>query len=141
MGFRRQDLQIAFSVPGTDSFTVWGYGTTDTLEEVLTPNYLQHGGALVELGDLIYIRTRPRRDPVDGRQVGELRTALVMVSGVERGRPSLRLVQDFGTPDGEGCPAAGDAMATAPRSSAPREPIKRRRGRPPLRRESRDHLG
>jgi hypothetical protein len=34
MSFRRSDLQEAFFVPGTHAFRVWGYGTTDPLEEV-----------------------------------------------------------------------------------------------------------
>jgi hypothetical protein len=37
MGFRRSDLQEAFFVPGTHAFRVYGYGTTDPLEEVLAP--------------------------------------------------------------------------------------------------------
>ena len=39
MGFRRSDLQEAFFVPGTHPFRVWGYGTTDPLEELLGPDY------------------------------------------------------------------------------------------------------
>jgi hypothetical protein len=37
MGFRRSDLQEAFFVPGTHAFRVYGYGTSDPLEEVLAP--------------------------------------------------------------------------------------------------------
>ena len=39
MAFRRSDLQEAFFVPGTYAFRVWGYGTTDPLEEVLREDY------------------------------------------------------------------------------------------------------
>ena len=39
MVFRRSDLQEAFFVPGTHAFRVYGYGTTDPLEEVLAPDY------------------------------------------------------------------------------------------------------
>ncbi|HEX3210553.1 MAG TPA: hypothetical protein VHQ91_14290 [Geminicoccaceae bacterium] len=34
MTFRRSDLQEAFFVPGTRAFRVYGYGTSDRLEEV-----------------------------------------------------------------------------------------------------------
>jgi hypothetical protein len=39
MGFRRSDLQEAFFVPGAQAFRVYGYGTTDPLEEVLGAGY------------------------------------------------------------------------------------------------------
>ncbi len=141
MGFRRHDLQEAFFIPGTYDFRVWGYGTTDTLEEMLRPNYLQGARSLVHLGDLIYVSTRPGRDPVDGREVGETRAALVMVSGWHNGDASLRLVQDFGRPEGDGPGAANDGPSAATGSemnaavlpmanAAPQEPMKRGRGRP-----------
>jgi hypothetical protein len=44
------------------------------------------------LGDLIFVRMRPRQDRLHGRPVGEMRAALVMVSGLERGDVRLRLV-------------------------------------------------
>jgi hypothetical protein len=124
MGFRRQDLQEAFFVPGTHPFRVWGYGTTDTLEEVLRPNYLQGGQAMVQLGELIYVSSRPGRDPVGEGEAGETRAALVMVSGFARGDASVRLVQDFGRPEdgGRGVAAGEPGPAAAP---------KRGRGRPP----------
>jgi hypothetical protein len=51
MGFRRSDLQEAFFVPGTHAFRVYGYGTTDPLEEVLAPGYFAHGTGLLRPGD------------------------------------------------------------------------------------------
>ena len=51
MGFRRSDLQEAFFVPGTYAFRVYGYGTTDSLEEVLAPGYFAHGTGLLRPGD------------------------------------------------------------------------------------------
>lgn len=123
MGFRRADLQEAFFVPGTYPFRVWGYGTTDPLAEVLRPDYFRSAGSLLHPGELIYVSTRPRRDAA-GREVGELRAALVMVND-DRSAPSVRLVQDFG--------AAGSAPAKqepAPTVAAG-VPVRRRRGRPP----------
>jgi hypothetical protein len=37
MSFRRSDMQEAFFVASETSFRVWGYATTDRLEEVLRP--------------------------------------------------------------------------------------------------------
>ena len=59
MGFRRSDLQEAFFVPGTHAFRVYGYGTTDPLEEVLAPGYFAHGTGLLRPGDLIYVGSCP----------------------------------------------------------------------------------
>jgi hypothetical protein len=41
MTFRRSDLQEAFFVPGTHAFRVWGYGTSDALEEILQARYFE----------------------------------------------------------------------------------------------------
>jgi hypothetical protein len=60
MGYRQSDLQPAFNVPGTHNFTVWGYGTTDTLDEVLQSGYMHAGNSILSPGDLIYIKTVPR---------------------------------------------------------------------------------
>ena len=59
MEFRRSDLQEAFFVPGTHAFRVYGYGTTDPLEEVLAPGYFAHGTVLLRPGDLIYVSSCP----------------------------------------------------------------------------------
>jgi hypothetical protein len=59
MGFRRSDLQEAFFVPGTHAFRIYGYGTSDALEEVLRPNYFAAAGALLRPGELIYVSVRP----------------------------------------------------------------------------------
>ena len=50
MGFRRSDLQEAFFVPGTHPFRVWGYGTTDPLEELLEGDYFRAAGGLMHPG-------------------------------------------------------------------------------------------
>jgi len=141
MGFRRADLQPAFEVPGDHGFRVWGYGTTDTLDEILRPRYLRGGRARFALGDLIWVRTRPRYDPTTRAEVGETRAALVMVSSWHiSGDATLRLVQDFGPPDdGHGAapaPAAKDPPAPAAEAppapeAAPEPAPKRKRGRPP----------
>ena len=107
MGFRRSDLQEAFSVPGTHAFRVYGYGTADPLEEVLAPRYFQHGSGLLRPGDLIYISIHPP-DPRSGAGLSEPRMALVMARtdgrDPRRGADSVRLVQDFGrASDPAGC--------------------------------------
>jgi hypothetical protein len=97
MSFRRSDLQEAFFVPGTRAFRVYGYGTSDRLEEVLAPGYFGAAGGLVRPGDLIYVRAR-----ADGRPAGAepaVRMALVMVQSGARGAVNVRLVQDFGRTD------------------------------------------
>ena len=55
MGFRRSDLQEAFFVAGTYGFRVWGYGTTDPLEEVLRQDYFEAVRGLLSPGELIYV--------------------------------------------------------------------------------------
>ena len=132
MGFRRSDLQEAFFVPGTHAFRVWGYGTTDPLEEVLAPDYFALARELLRPGELIYVSTAPRParpgDPVQG----EVRLALVMVRA-DQGAPAradgaVRLVQDFGRPSDP--PTAPAPTAPAGLNGAP-APLKRGRGRPP----------
>jgi hypothetical protein len=146
MGYRQSDLQPAFNVPGTHDFTVWGYGTTDTLDEVLQPGYMHAGSSILRPGDLIYIKTRPRRDRLDGPEEGETRVAIVMVRGFERGCARLRLAQDFGRPeDGNGrearaeaaiAPARPVARAT-PGPSARPDPLAPPASEPPARRAAR----
>ncbi len=55
MGFRRSDLQEAFLVAGTYAFRVWGYGTTDPLEEVLAEHYFRDANAMLQPSELIYV--------------------------------------------------------------------------------------
>jgi hypothetical protein len=126
MGFRRSDLQEAFFVPGTHAFRVYGYGTSDALEEVLRPNYFAAAGALLRPGELIYV-SAGRRSGSAGAESGDVHMALVMVRAGERGAPSIRLVQDFGRPDDSDGPRA-TATAAVPALPAP---AKRGRGRPP----------
>jgi len=133
MTFRRSDLQEAFFVPGTHAFRVWGYGTTDALEEVLAPGYFGLARALLRPGELIYVSTFPQPAPAGsptrgelrGEGRGELRLALVMVraEAFERADGSVRLVQDFGRP--------ADPSGPAGAAAAPAAPVKRGRGRPP----------
>jgi hypothetical protein len=53
MTFRRSDLQEAFTVSGTYPFRVFGYGTTDSLEEVLRPGYFEAARALLGPGSAL----------------------------------------------------------------------------------------
>jgi hypothetical protein len=116
MSFRRSDLQEAFFVAGTYGFRVWGYGTTDALEDVLRQDYFEAARGILRPGELIYVSTQPETQS-DGPERDATRIALVMVQRGERGAASVRLVQDFGGPD------APMTLAIAP--------IKRGRGRPP----------
>jgi hypothetical protein len=125
MGFRQSDLQPAFEGPGTQPFRIWGYGTTDPLEEVLAPAYMRSGGSSLSPGDLIYVRTCPRRDGASGRELGETRVALLMVVGWERNAMRLRLVQDFGRPEDGAVPVRpieACSAARAPNLPAPALP-------------------
>ena len=129
MAFRRSDLQEAFFVPGTHAFRVYGYGTSDALEEVLRPGYFAAAGALLRPGELIYVSARRS---LNGAGPGDVHMAVVMVvRPAERGASSVRLVQDFGCPDGPAAalePAPAPIHAAAPAMPAP---AKRGRGRPP----------
>ena len=134
MAFRRSDLQEAFFIPGTYPFRVWGYGTTDPLEQVLAPDYFATVRGLLRAGELIYVSMRVRATPGSRGELGEPHVALVMVraEGRERERAagSVRLVQDFGRPSdaANALSAAAPGSASAP---APVAPGKRGRGRPP----------
>jgi hypothetical protein len=133
MVFRRSDLQEAFFVPGTHPFRVYGYGTTDPLEQVLAPDYFAAARGLLRAGELIYVSTVPQ-DTRSGRTApGGPRMALVMVLAderdSERGGGSVRLVQDFGRPSD--CPGTLQAPApTGADAATPTVPVKRGRGRP-----------
>jgi hypothetical protein len=126
MAFRRSDLQEAFFVPGTQAFRVYGHGTADALAEVLRPGYFAAAGTLVQPGELIYVSARRR----DGNAPDEVHMALVMVvRDAGRGTSSVRLVQDFGSPDAPAVAlAAAEAPAAPPLQAAP---VKCGLGRPP----------
>jgi hypothetical protein len=131
MGFRRSDLQEAFFVPGTHPFRVWGYGTTDRLEELLGPDYFRAAGGLMQPGDLIYVSIRPRRERPGAPETAQVRMAVVMVRPGERCGVAVRLVQDFGRPDDPDADSVSTALAaSAAMIPAPAVP-KRGRGRPP----------
>jgi hypothetical protein len=131
IAFRRSDLQEAFFVPGTHPFRVWGYGTTDPLEQVLAPGYFEHGRGLVCPGELIYVSTTPRDAGGSGRN--EARLALVMVGGDGRGAASVRLVQDFGSPRSGGHP-----QLTCVTSAGRRADAGQARPRPPARQQDQE---
>jgi hypothetical protein len=128
MVFRRSDLQEAFFVPGTYAFRVYGYGTTDSLDEVLAPDYFRAASGLLRAGELIYVSTFPEGARDSMAEPREPRSALVMVRtakrGLERASTSVRLVQDFG------CASDGPAATSTGPVALP-APIKRGRGRPP----------
>jgi hypothetical protein len=132
MAFRRSDLQEAFFVPGSQAFRVYGYGTTDPLEEVLRPGYFAAARALLRPGELIYVSTAPQPTAPGGPAGTETRFALVMVRGAERSPEqadgSVRLVQDFGRPSDPPC-APGSPAFRVPDTEPP--PARRGRGRPP----------
>jgi hypothetical protein len=91
------NLQIAFDVAGDHAFRIWGYGTTDSLEEVISPGYFVGAPQTLGPGDLVVIRTVPRFDPVRERTQGEHRLAWAMVRR-NGGGVVLRLVDDLGRP-------------------------------------------
>jgi hypothetical protein len=134
MGFRRSDLQEAFFVPGTHAFRVYGYGTTDLLEDVLAPDYFAAARGLLRAGELIYVTLFPQATRGGTAEPGEPRMALVMVRAderdPERAGASARLVQDFGRPSD--APATFELPAPSePGAVPPEAPVKRGRGRPP----------
>jgi hypothetical protein len=100
---------------------------------VLRPGYFAAAGSLLQPGQLIYVSARRRkraRGPAQDQGPGEVHMALLMVAkaaerGGARSAPAVRLVQDFGCPEG----IAQPTLATA--APAPAEPVKRGRGRPP----------
>jgi hypothetical protein len=134
MAFRRSDLQEAFFVPGTRPFRVWGYGTTDPLEEVLSPGYFKMGSNLLRQGELIYVSARSRGNGSNGAEPGEPHMALVMIGADERDASraggSVRLVQDFGRPSDAPRRSYGAALSGSD-ALIPPAPVKRGRGRPP----------
>ena len=71
-------------MPGTQPFRVYGYGTTDPLEEVLRQDYFAAARALLRPGELICVSAAAPRLDVGGSARGEARLALVMVRGQGR---------------------------------------------------------
>src|SRR5918996_5315035 len=134
MAFRRSDLQEGFYVSGTHPFRVWGYGTTDPLEEVLCEGYFKMASGLLRAGELIYVSARSRRGAGNGAKPGEPHMALVMIRADEQDANvaggSVRLVQDFGRPSDEPKRREGAAPG-ASEALMPPAPVKRGRGRPP----------
>jgi hypothetical protein len=141
MGFRRSDLQEAFFVPGSYSFRVWGYGTTDRLEDVLGQDYFRSAGGLMHAGDLIYVAVRPpcasaagpvslraQRQWAESAEPRQMRMALVMVRAGEHGAPRCAWSRDFGCPDD---PDVSPPAEPAPTQAPAAPPQKRGRGRPP----------
>ncbi len=130
MAFRRSDLQEAFFVPGAYAFRVLGYGTADPLEAVLAAGYFGAAGALLQPGDLVYVRARAADGDVPGAGAAAVRMALLMVRAGARGRVGVRLVQDFGRTDAPD-PAEPTAAARPVSVAATAPTPKRGRGRPP----------
>lgn len=133
MSFRRSDLQEAFFVPGTHAFRVWGYGTTDPLDEVLGRDYFEVARGLLHPGELIYVSSCPKERGGNGAASGGLRMALVVVGAderdPERAGGSVRLVQDFGRPSDS--PARLNLSAPSESGAlVPPATLKRGRGRP-----------
>jgi hypothetical protein len=92
---------------------------------------MRSGASILSPGDLIYVRTCPRRE-VGARRSGATtggrpcepaaRVALLMVAGWEGNAMRLRLVQDFGRPEDAVAPAAASEpqrAAPAPAEAAP----------------------
>lgn len=133
MPFRRSDLQEAFFVPGTYAFRVYGYATTDSLEQVLSQGYFDAARGLLRPGELIYVSLQPQATR-GSTAAGGPRTALVMVRADEqesgRATGSVRLVQDFGR--ASDCPPPLGVAVPQPSAAGPGPaPVKRGRGRPP----------
>jgi hypothetical protein len=101
---------------------------------VLRPGYFAAASSLLQPGQLIYVSARRRkraRGPAQDQGPGEVHMALLMVAkaaerGGARSAPAVRLVQDFGCPEGIPQPT----MTAAAPLDAP-APVKRGRGRPP----------
>jgi hypothetical protein len=100
---------------------------------VLRPGYFAAAGSLLQPGQLIYVSARRRkraRGPAQDQGPGEVHMALLMVAkaaerGGARSAPAVRLVQDYGCPEGVPQPTMAAAVP------APMAPVKRGRGRPP----------
>jgi hypothetical protein len=127
MAFRRSDLQEAFFVPGTHAFRVFGYGTADALDELLATGYFGAANALLQQGDLVYIRAGAG---AEGTAVA-VHMALLMVRAGPQGSVAVRLVQDFGRSD-DPDPAEVAHAALPVAAAPPAVPAGQRgRGRPP----------
>jgi hypothetical protein len=131
MGFRRSDMQEAFFVASEASFRVWGYATTDPLEEVLRPGYFGAASSGAREGELIYVRMQAQAGaPWRGGSSGPVHMALLMlVPGAPGGGPAVRLVQDFGS-SAEPAGLPETQPLRLPLAGAPQEPAPAKRGRP-----------
>jgi hypothetical protein len=112
MAFTANGLRDAFEAQGELGFMYWTYASNDPLAEVLKPDYFLMMRDRLRVGDLMLVGTNPRAQGSPWRnRTGEIRRALLMVSAVDRGGAvRVRLVQDYGTPEGE--EPAGEAAGT-----------------------------
>ena len=130
MGYRRNDLQEAFFVPGDHAFRVWGFSTTDRLADVLRPGYFTTSG-LLHLGELIYVRMQAQ-PPHRLRHLAPAPVHMALLMVVQTGEPGaavVRLVQDFGQTAGPADQPAAPPLRLS-LAGAVAEPPVRKRGRP-----------
>lgn len=112
MPFFEKGFTLGFQAPAEIVLNYWVYSCLDPMEEILRPQYFRPVRGMLRTGDLILCGTGTRpRGPAEA-QPAPMRRFLLMVAHADNDRVSVRLVQDYGTP--EGSPADVAAVATAP---------------------------
>lgn len=104
---RAEALVPAFAAHNEHPFGVWAYSTPEPLEAVLAKGYFKGCHSRLRLGDLVFCGVaqgdRYRRD-----SKRDQRRCLLMVSSLALDGIEVRLLQDWGTPDGPALPPGPD---------------------------------
>lgn len=109
---RAEALVPAFAAHNEHPFGVWAYSTPEPLEAVLAKGYFKGCHSRLRLGDLVFCGVaQGGRYQRDSKR--DQRRCLLMVSSLALDGIEVRLLQDWGTPDGPALPPGPVAVAAA----------------------------
>jgi hypothetical protein len=130
---RTPGLLRVFGAENEHPFGVWTYSTPEPLEAVLRKGHFRGWHGRLQLGDLVICGASQGPGPWND-QKRDVRRALLMVSSKASDGLEVRLLQDWGTPEGPALPAPSERPPARPaRRSLPAlqpEPGHRPRRRP-----------
>ncbi|MEK0083050.1 hypothetical protein [Benzoatithermus flavus] len=112
MTTRTEGLMRVFGAENDYPFGVWTYSTPEPLEAVLRKGYFKGWHGRLRLGDLVLCGTSQSVHPWDESK-RDVRRSLLMVSSKALDGIEVRLLQDWGTPEGPPLPPAAPEAAPA----------------------------
>jgi hypothetical protein len=116
MAVEREGLLRVFGAGTVCPFGFWVYATPDPLEEVLAKGYFKNCYRELVLGDLVLCGT-DQASYLGRDRKRDQRRSLLMVSAKPLDGIEVRLLQDWGTPDGPRLPP--EPATSAPAGDAP----------------------